>query len=43
LQVNPQDVPLQVETAFMGGEHAVHDVGPQLLMLVLETHAPLHR
>jgi hypothetical protein len=39
LQLNPHDVPLQVEVAFAGGAaQAVHD-DPQLLTLVLLRHA----
>jgi len=37
--VNPHIVPSQVAAAFAGGMQAVHDVVPQLLMLVLDTQA----
>jgi hypothetical protein len=40
LQVKPQLVPSQVAVAFAGGEHATHDVVPQLAIDVLLTHAP---
>ena len=43
VQVNPHDRPLQVAAAFAWGAHAVHDVGPQLLMLKLDTQAVPHR
>jgi len=43
LQVNPHAVPLHVGVALATAGQAVHDVVPQLLTLVLETQAPLHR
>ena len=43
LQVNPHALPSQVAAALAGAEHAVHDVVPQLLVLLLEAQAPLHR
>ena len=43
LHTKPQAVPSQVAVAFMGGEHAVHDVVPQLLGLMLLTHTLPHR
>ena len=43
MQVNPHDVPLQVAVAFIGATHAVHDVVPQLLGLMLDEHTLPHR
>ena len=42
-QVNPHAVPSQVAVPFAGGVHTVHDVVPQLLMLVLRTQVEPHR
>jgi hypothetical protein len=36
----PHDVPLQVALPFAGAVHGVHDVVPQLAVLLLLTHAP---
>jgi hypothetical protein len=43
VQVNPHDRLLQVAVALAGGAHAVHDVLPQLLTLMLDTQAVPHR
>jgi hypothetical protein len=43
LHANPHDVPSHVGVAFAGALHAVHDVNPQLLMLLFSTHAEPHR
>jgi hypothetical protein len=40
LQVNPQEVPLQVAVLLRGCAHGVHDVVPQLAVLLFATHAP---
>ena len=42
-QVNPHAVPSQVAVPLVGAVHAVHDVVPQLLVLVLATHVDPHR
>lgn len=42
-QVKPQEVPSQVALALAGGEQAAHDVEPQLLVALFETHAVPHR
>ncbi len=42
LQVNPQEVPLQVAVLLAGCAHGVHDVVPQLAVLLFATHAPPH-
>ena len=39
--VNPHWVPLQVAVALVGGVHAVHEVVPQLAMLVFDEQVPL--
>jgi hypothetical protein len=41
--VNPHDVPLHVAEPLDGTGQAVHDVVPQLAVLVLATHALPHR
>jgi len=41
--VNPHDVPLHVAAPLDGTGQAVHDVVPQLAVLVLATHALPHR
>jgi hypothetical protein len=43
LHVIPQLVPSHVAVPFAGTGHAVHEVIPQLLTLVFETHIPEHR
>ena len=43
LQVNSQAVPSQIAVPLAGGEHAVHDVVPQLLTLMLDTQIDPHR
>lgn len=43
LQVKPHVVPLHVEVPFAGGTHGVHDVVPQLIVLVFITHVPPHK
>jgi hypothetical protein len=40
VQLKPHDVPLQVGLALLGGEHAVHDVVPQLLVLLFDWQVP---
>jgi hypothetical protein len=40
-QEAPQAVPSQVETPFAGGAHAMHDVGPQVMTLLLLAQVPL--
>jgi hypothetical protein len=42
-QVVPQARPSQVAVPPLGTGQAMHEVGPQLLVLVSETHFPLHR
>jgi len=42
LQTKPQAVPLQVAVAFAGAVQGVQEE-PQLAVLLLLTHAPLHR
>ncbi len=41
LHVNPHDVPLHVALPLDGTGQAVHDVVPQLAVLVFDTQAPL--
>jgi hypothetical protein len=41
LHMTPQLVPLQVAMPSGGLAHAMHEVGPQLATLALETQAPL--
>ena len=41
-QVNPQTIPLHVAVALGGGAHAVQDVVPHELVLVLLTHDAPH-
>jgi hypothetical protein len=43
VQVKPQLVPSQVAVLLVGAEQAVQEVVPQLLTLVLETHAVPHK
>ena len=42
MQVKPQAVPLQVAVLLAGCAHAVHDVVPQLAVLLFDTHAAPH-
>jgi hypothetical protein len=42
LQVNPQVVPSHVAVPFMGAVQGVHELIPQLSMLLFETHIPEH-
>jgi hypothetical protein len=42
LQVNPHEVPSHVAVAFAGGEQAVHEVDPQLAMLVFAAQVLPH-
>lgn len=37
----PHAVPLQVAVPLLGTVHCAHDVVPQLLKLLFDTHAPL--
>ena len=42
LQVKPQEVPLQLAVLLAGCAHGVHDVVPQLAVLLFATHALPH-